>query len=91
MPVHPNRSPVASGGSGTVAAISNHYEVVHIEVINFPPSQVYVESIITTNSLYSSQCMFMIYYLRGSTEVQYQGDVGFYKWPPWIQEVAPTT
>ena len=31
----PNRSPVASGGSGTVVATSNHYEAVHIEVINF--------------------------------------------------------
>jgi len=34
--VHPNRSPVALGGFRIVVATSNHYDAVHIEVINFP-------------------------------------------------------
>jgi len=37
----------------------------------------YMESIIITSSLYRSQCIFMIYRLRGSTGVQYQGDMEF--------------
>ena len=38
----------------------------------FPPSQVCVALVIITSSLYSSQCMFMIYLLQGSTWIQYQ-------------------
>ena len=90
MPVHPNRSPVASGRSGTVVATLNHYEAVHIEALISPiPSECrvsYYNQFIVQFSVYVHDIPF--------TEINKStvpGRCGILEVAPWIQEVASTT